>query len=255
MTDARLTLRQVRFEQKQFFRNPASAFFAMVFPVMFLVIFGSINRSSTIATLQGIAFNQFYVPAIIAFGVIGATYTNLAIAISIRRDLGVLKRLRATPLPAWVFISGVIGNAIVVSLILTVLTTVIGALFYGVSVPARELGLAIDVMAGALVFCALGLALATVIPNGDAAPAVTNFTLLPVVFISGTFGYIDPSSTISKIADLFPVKHFNQTVFAAFDPHGSGIGVSWRDLAVMGIWGVFGVVVALRNFRWEPRRG
>jgi len=255
VNDLVLVVKQVEYEQKQFRRNPASAFFAVFFPIMFLVIFGSINRNSRVELLGNINFNQYYIPSILAFGVMGATYTNLAVLIAIRRDSGVLKRLRGTPLPRWVFLAGIIGNAILVSFLLVAVTTAVGVLFYGVTAyPERWLGLALDVTLGGLSFCALGLAVASLVPNAEAAPAVVNAIFLPLVFISGTFFYLDPSSVLARVADFFPVKHFIGSTFTAFDPRHGGFGADGRDLLVLAAWGLGAALLALRRFRWEPAR-
>jgi ABC-2 type transport system permease protein len=254
VSDVALVLRQVRFEQRSFWRNPASAFFAFAFPLMFLVIFGSINRNSRIGTMGGIPYNAYYVPALITFGVIGACMTNISMSVTIRRDSGVLKRLRGTPLPPWVFMAGLIGSSAVVSAILAGLLTVAGMLFYGISVPRHPGTLLLVLVAGGMCFCALGLALSALIPNAEAAPAITNAVVLPLLFISGTFYPLDPASTLSHIADWFPMRHFALAVFAAFDPQGHQTGLPALHLWLMLIWGLVGVTVAVRRFRWEPNR-
>jgi ABC-2 type transport system permease protein len=255
MSDVALVARQVRFEQKTFWRNPASAFFAFAFPLMFLVIFGTLNRGARIQALGDIPYNAYYVPALITFGVVGACMTNISMTLTIRRDSGVLKRLRGTPLPAWVFMAGVIGSSAVVSAILAVLLTAAGMLFYGVSAPLHPATLLLVLVVGAISFCALGLALSALIPNADAAPAITNAVVLPLLFLSGIFYPLDPSSILSHIADWFPMRHFALAVFAAFDPQGNRSGLPALHLSAMLIWGVVGVAVAVRRFRWEPRRG
>ncbi|MBV8196190.1 MAG: ABC transporter permease, partial [Candidatus Dormibacteraeota bacterium] len=107
---------------------------------------------------------------------------------------------------------------------------------------------------GAMSFCALGLAMTVVIPNAEAAPAIINGVLLPIVFISGTFFPIDPTSVLTKIAEYFPVRHFITAMFDSFDPaHQFSSGISGNDLIIMAAWGVAGLFIAVRRFRWEPR--
>ena len=131
------TYRQIRWERKIFWRNPASAGFTFAFPLMFLVIFAAINGNSTVRLAHGTAkFAQYYVPAIVAFGVISACYSNLAFSISIRRERGVLKRVRGTPLSPTAYLAGIVGNAVIVSAILTVLTITLGLTAHGISVAA-----------------------------------------------------------------------------------------------------------------------
>jgi ABC-2 type transport system permease protein len=243
----------VRYEQKLYWRSPSSAMFTFLFPILLLVIFASLNAGSSLPRVGGISYNQYYVPGIAAFGVISACYTQLAIALAFRRDAGVLKRIRGTPLPPWIFMAGNVGSSLVVSAILVLLTTMVGVLFYGVTFPGRYGALLVSLLVGAFCFCAIGLALTTLIPVATAAPAIVNGLLFPIVFISGTFFPVSDSSWIGRIASVFPVLHFERAVFAAFDPRRTGPGFEPRALAVMIVWGVAALLLAVRRFRWEPR--
>ncbi len=256
MRSLRLALHQLRYEQKSYWRNPPSAFFTFAFPVMFLVIFASLNNGQTIDFMGGLAYNQYFIPGILAFGVISACYTNLAMTLSIRRDAGILKRLRATPLPVSSLVAGLLANAVVVAVLIVAITTAVGMLFYGVTFPGHWVALALALLVGVATFCALGIAVSSLIPNADAAPAVVNGVLFPVLFLSGVFFPIK-TGTLTRIADVFPVRHFVQAVFTAFDPrlpHGPAHGFAWTDLGVLALWAVGATVFALRRFRWEARR-
>ena len=246
--------RQIRYEQKLYWRSPSSAMFTFIFPILLLIIFASINRDTTLRALGGISYNQYYVPGIVAFGVISACYSNLAIALCFRRDSGVLKRLRGTPLPPWIFMAGTIGSSLVVSAILAALTIVVGVAFYGVVFPGRFGSLALTLLVGAFCFCSLGLAITALIPVATASPAIVNGVMFPILFISGTFFPVDPASWLGKIARIFPIRHFEEAMFAVFDPRLSASGPDAGSLLAMLAWGIIGVVVALRGFRWEPHR-
>jgi len=251
VNDASLLLMQVRYERKQYWRNPANAVFSVAFPAVILLVLGYLNRSYRIQYLGNVDFDQYYIPAISAFGIVGATYTNLAISIAVRRDLGILKRMRGTPLPAWAFFGGVIANAIVVSVLLTIATMLVGKLLFGVTLyPERWGGFAVGVVAGGLCFCALGLAISSFIPNADAAPAVANIIIFPIMFISGVFFPVTSDTTVDRIANVFPLRHLVSTLYAAFDPLHGGSGMVGRDLLIIAAWAVGGVIVALRRFRW-----
>ena len=256
MNSAAIALRQVEFEQKSFWRNPAAAFFAFLFPIMFLVIFATLFQSSIVKIGSKLVhFDDYYIPALVAFGVMGACFTNIAMSMSARRDSGILKRVRGTPLPPWAFVAGVIGSSIIVSIVLALLTTGFGILVYSVHVPQHIGAAAVTIGVGALSFCALGMAMTIVIPNADAAPAIVNGVLFPIVFISGTFFVVPPESIPAKIAQVFPVRHFINALFTAFDPaHQSASGFNGTDLLIMAAWGLAGVVIATRRFRWEPRK-
>jgi ABC-2 type transport system permease protein len=252
-----LAAHQLRYEQKSYWRNPASALFTFAFPVMFLVIFASLNAGQTIDFLGGLKYNQYYTPGIIAFGIISACFTNLAMTLSIRRDAGILKRMRGTPLPSVSLFGGLVANSIVISAILTAIVTTVGMLFYGVTFPGHWLALLVALVSGVVCFCSLGVAMSSLVANADAAPAVVNGVLFPVLFISGVFFPVRSGTVFATVADVFPVRHFTISVFAAFDPrvpHTVTQGFAWDDIAIVLLWGLVGAVVAVRRFRWEPRR-
>ena len=256
MNSTAIALRQVEFEQKSFWRNPAAAFFAFLFPIIFLVVFATLFKGSKAQVgAVTVSYDDYYIPALVAFGVMGACFTNISINISLRRDTGILKRMRGTPLPPWAFIAGVVGSSIIVSIVLTVLTTVFGIVVYGIHTPDHILAAAVTVAVGGLVFCALGLAMTIAIPNADAAPAIVNGVFLPIVFISGTFFPVPDTSVLAKIAEVFPVRHFINAMFTAFDPaRQSSSGFNGTDLLIMAAWGAAAVVIAASRFRWEPRK-
>ncbi|MDQ4006365.1 MAG: ABC transporter permease [Actinomycetota bacterium] len=254
MSDLGLALRQVRYTNKAFWRNPANAFFTFAFPLMFLVIFTAIFGNDTI---PGTDFSTatYYVATIGTFSIITATYTNLAINVSFSRDQGVLKRIRGSPIPGWVYLSGRISHAIVVSFILIAIVMAFGALFYDAEITTRTLpSFLLTVALGAATFSGLGLALTAAIPNADASPAVVNASILPLLFISGVFIPLeDPTAWYVTLSKGFPVYHFAEAMKAAyFSPSGGGF--EGGHLLVMAAWGVAGVILATLFFSWEPRR-
>ena len=246
--------RQITWEQRTFWRNPAAATFTFAFPLMFLVIFTAINGNDRVRVAgHAVRFAQYYVPSIVSFGLISACYTNLAFVLCIRRETGILKRTRGTPLSPVDYLAGIVGNVVIVALILTALTMLLGVIAYGVTFPGRYLGLIVTIAVGAFCFSAIGVLVSTVVPNEDAAPAVINFLLFPLLFISGTFGVIRNTSLLGRIAAVFPIRHLLQQMVAVFDPFASGTGISLVHTAVMLGWGVGALLLALRRFRWEPR--
>ncbi len=250
-----LALHQFRFDQKTFWRNPASVFFTVMFPVMFLVIFDLVFGGNDTINGLGVNVSTYYVPAILTLAVVSATFQNLAMSVTIDREFGILKRGRGTPLPDWVFFAGRIGNSLVVSFVMLVLLGAIGRIAYGVEIPWDRLPAVIVTLAiGAAAFCCLGLALTGAIPSQSAAAPITNIAIFPLYFLSGVF---IPESEIPDgvlhVADIFPVRHFFEAFFTAWDPGTMGAGFEWGDLAVVAAWGVAGLLIALRTFSWTPR--
>ncbi len=256
MRDLGLAFRQVWYINKAFVRNPAALFFTLIFPIMFLVIFTVIfgNGHLQVAPGKTVRVATFYVPAIAAFSVVNACYTNIAISLSASRDLGALKRIHGSPLPVWSYMFARILHAVAMAIVLVIICAVFGALFYGATLPTSTLpAFVLTLVVGAAVFSALGVAVTAVIPNADAAPAVVNGTILPLLFISNVFIPLEnPSGWIDVVGKIFPLRHFADAMIGSFFQL-SGSGLHANDLYVMLAWGVGGLLVALRTFRWEPR--
>ncbi len=260
MKNLGLAFRQVRYENKMFWRNPAAAFFTFVFPLMFLVIFNLIFGGSgdTTARFGGpreVSLSTFYVPAVVAFGVISACYTNIAIGLVFARDEGQLKRMRGTPLPASVYLFGRIAQAIIVAVILVIIVVAFGRLFYDVELPGHTVGaFVVSLSVGAACFSALGIAVTALVPNPDAAPAVINATILPLLFVSDVFIPIqDAPDWLGTFANIFPVRHLSNALVETYNPFATGSGFMKYDLIVMGAWGAAAVLLSIRFFSWEPR--
>ena len=245
---------QLRFINKAFWRNPASAFFTFAFPLMFLVIFTSLLGHGHI-DLPGrvVDTSTYYVAAMASFAVISACYTNIAIGLTVQRDTGVLKRTRGTPITSSVYIASRLIHALFVAVILVVITSAFGRLFYSASIPtgADLVRFLVMLVVGALSFTALGFAVTAAIPNADAAPAIVNASILPLLFLSGIFIPIGKNapSWILWIAKIFPVRHFALGMQAGF----LGTTFHWSDVAIVALWGLGGFIISRRFFSWEPR--
>lgn len=254
-----LAVRQVRYENKAFWRDPAAAFFTFVFPLLFLVIFTTIfgDDTSTLPTGQEVSNSTYYTATILAFSVITACYTNVAMAVTAARDLGVLKRVRGTPLPAWSYLLGKVLHSIAVMVLLVAIVVAFGAIAYDVELPTTSLpAFLVTLAVGAASFCALALAFTALIPNAEAAPAVVNASILPLLFISGVFIPTDDGPAwLRAVANVFPVRHFLEAVIESFLPPPSNTaGWLLGDLAIVAAWGAVGLLLAARFFSWEPRR-
>jgi ABC-2 type transport system permease protein len=249
-----LTLFQLRYVNKAFWRNPASAFFTFTFPLMFLVIFTALLGHGQVL-LGGHLVHQsaYYVAAMGAYAVITASYNNIAISLTFQRDAGVLKRTNGTPLPGWIYFTAKVLHALLVSLLLVAITVTFGKVAYQAEIPtgAPLLRFLATVAVGAASFSALGFAITVVIPNADAAAPIVNATILPLLFLSGIFIPLGDNAPawITWIARIFPVKHFADGIQAGF----LGTALHWSDVLVLAVWGLGGLLVALRFFSWEPR--
>lgn len=257
MKPVRLVLAQLKYQERAFRRNPAAAFFTIAFPLIFLVILNVIFGGNDFeAGDRIISGATFYIPAIAALTVVNSCYTSIAMSWVFDRDGGVLKRIRGSPLPGWAFLLGRIGHAVVLMLVLLALVVLFGWLFYDVDVPGQTMPAVLVTLAvGAFSFCALGFAIASVVPNSDAAPAVVNGSILPLLFISDVFIPPDAGTPawVEHVSSVFPVRHLSEALQTGFNPFTTGAGFEPVHLGVLAAWGVVGLLFTMRLSSWEPR--
>jgi ABC-2 type transport system permease protein len=247
--------RQFRFTNKAFWRNPASAFFTFIFPLLFLVIFTALlgNSDFQLTPTLTIKTSTYYVFSMAAFGLISACYTNIAISVVFAREGGILKRLRGTPLPARSYLTARVLHATFVGFLLVAITVVFGRLVYHAHLPGATDALLfiVTLLVGAGCFAAIGLAVSGIVPNEDAGPPIVNAIILPLLFLSGIFiASQNTPSWVDWVGRIFPVKHLVDAMRASY----LGAPFHWSDILVMAIWLVGAVVVASRTFKWEPAR-
>ena len=261
MSDARsrisLLRTQTGYQNKIFFRTPIAAFFTIFFPLIILVVFGLVFGNQYIEEL-GVTSAQYFAPAMAVFAAVSASYTNIATTTAYQRDMGILKRVRGTPLPAMTYMGGKIISSVEIAVLSVIVMMGVGIAFYGVEIYARTLPAAIvTFLIGVGTFAALGLLVAALVPSGEAATAVTNATLLPLAFISGVFfpPVGDAPGWLTAVANFFPLKHFAEPFTQAFNPTYTGSGWEWADLAYMLLWGVVAALLAVKLFKWEAPAG
>jgi ABC-2 type transport system permease protein len=253
---AALVGHQLRYDLTAFFRNSQARFFTLALPVAFLLIFATVFRDKTVPLPGGVIHTSvYYVPGIIALGIIQAAVSNLALSVITQRESGILKRRRATPVSAGVLIASRALTAVIVALVMTGVLAAIGWFVYSAHIPAgHAAALVVTVLVGAASFGAVGFALTTIIRGADSAqPAIAAITL-PLYFISGVFlATTLLPHWLLNVAGVFPVRPFQQALLAAYNPYSSGSGFAGLDLLIMAAWGVAGLLIATRRFRWTPQ--
>jgi ABC-2 type transport system permease protein len=253
-----MLLRQVRHQLTMFWRVPVAVFFTVALPIVVLVVFNAVFGGGTISDPAGEwPISQFYVGALAAFTAVSATYTNLANMVPIRREEGVLKRWRATPLPVWTLVAGHVLAAVVIALAGATTVMLLGVVAYDVSVDIAALPAALVTFLVAVAsFAALGMAVAALVPSASSASAVANATILPLAFVSNVFIPLDDAPRwIDVVGDVFPLKPFVEAFQASFHPSAPATSPEWSSLGVIALWGVAGAVVALGRFRWDAAPG
>jgi len=256
-----LGLRQSQVELKQFLRSREAVVFTVVFPVMLIVIFGSIFKGDL---GDGVKFTQYFVTGMIASGLMVVGFQSLAIQIPIERDRGVLKRLRGTPMPPAAYFLGKIGMVFVTAVAETVLLLAVAVPLFGVTLPstaARWATFAWVSLLGITACTLCGIAFSSVARTGRSAPAVVTPVALVLQFISGVFFVFTSLPTwMQQIAALFPLKWMCQGMRSVFLPDSFASqepGGSWelgKVALVLAAWCVGGLILCLLTFRWTDRR-
>ena len=244
-----LLFHETRNQQRLFWRSGESAFFTFLLPIVFLVLLGSVYGDRTIAGIDGASY---LLAGMLGYGIVSTAFAGLAINLVIRRESGVLKRVRGTPLPTSAYLAATMLSTLVVIGVMTVVQLLIGRYAIGATLPTAPASFALALLVGTACFAALGLAVTGLVRSGEGSSAVITAIYLPMTFISGSFFDVDTMpSFLQAIADVLPLTYLLRWIRDSLI-EGQGIGSSWTPLGVLLGWGAVGVVVALRTFRWEP---
>jgi ABC-2 type transport system permease protein len=253
-SDLRLVGRQVYYEQLNFWLNPIGAIFTVGFSVVFLVLVGSSAGHQHSSAIGGRLVIDYYVPGFIAYGVMAACFNMLAINLVMRREMGLLKRVRLSPLPTWAMMAAVSANALIISAVQVVLVLSIGRIAYKVPLPHNLPAFVVVLVVGAASFTALGLGLSTLIPNQEAGAPVTSIVFFVLLFLSGLWFPLAANSGLAKFSSYLPVRHMIVGVYNASIVEKGTSSWPWNDILAMAIWGVAAVVVAARRWSWAPHQ-
>jgi ABC-2 type transport system permease protein len=245
----RLFLHELGAQQRVFWRSREAALFVFLFPLLLFMLLGSVYNGK----IDGVPAARVLLAGLIGYGCANTAFAGLAIQLVTRRENGILKRLRATPLPTGTYISGTLASTLVVFAVQTLALIMLGRVAYGTPLPTAWASLAAAVVIGAVSFAALGVAIAAVIRSAEGSSAVVNFILLPMAFLTGAFGPTRHYPEVLRvIGDVLPLKYFLDIVDAVY-LRGRGIWTEPRALAILGAWAATGLVVGALKFRWEPR--
>jgi ABC-2 type transport system permease protein len=243
--DLRLTGWQVRYQQLSFWRNRRAAFFSLVFPAMFLAIFGGLNSGATLDVRNHLSFIDFYTPGIMAYAVLLICFNSTALIFATLRTDGTLKRVRTTPLPWIAYVAGAIASTTIVLLLSIVLLFVLGVPVFGAHVPGEKMiGLLATLALGTVAFTTLGIAASRLIKSPSSGGGLISVVTLPMVFVSIIWFPLDGApQAVQDIAKALPLRPLADGMQAAFDPRFHGTGIVGNDLLTLGVWCVIGLVL------------
>jgi len=245
----RLFVHQLRAEQLQFWRSREAAIFIFVFPMLLFVLLGSVYSG----TISGHPARQLLLTGMLGYGAANTAFAGLGVILVVRRETGILKRIRSTPLPAATYLAATLTSMLLIFVLQAVLLFTLGRVFYGTPLPHQVVSLALALLFGTAVFAALGLAAAALIRSAEGSSAVLNTVLLPMAFLSGSFGPRGRYPEVLRaIGDALPLRYLLELVNGVYLDHRA----PWHHgtaAAVLAAWGVAGLLVAVRRFGWEPR--
>jgi ABC-2 type transport system permease protein len=232
-----------------FWRNRESSFFVFAFPIVLFLLLGAVYDGE----IEGYRASDLLLVGMLGYGAANTALAGLAIMLVIRREMGLLKRVRSTPMPPTAYLGATLVSILIVFALDAIVLFAIGVLLFGADGPENVVSLVLVLLVGTLAFAGLGLGLAALIRSADGASAVVNLIVLPMAFLSGAFV---PSQEypqwLQDVSEVLPLKHL---ITLVTDVYLDG-EPAWENpvgIAVVVGWGLLGLVVAIRRFDWAPR--
>jgi ABC-2 type transport system permease protein len=246
---------QLRGEQRLYWRSRELAFFTFIFPLLIFVLLGSVYGHDKIKSEGNVKGSSYLLAGVLGYGVAATALGGLAIWLVIRREDGILKRVRGTPLPPATYLAAVLVSILIVYALEAIALILLARVLFHVGLPHRVFSLALAIVLGTLAFAAMALALSGLIRSAEGSSAVVNAVYLPMAFISGSFWSVHSyPRALRAIADVLPLTYFIR-LMRDIVLRNVEIWSRPEAVAIVAAWGVGGLIVALRRFRWEPREG
>jgi ABC-2 type transport system permease protein len=248
----RLFSHELRYELRLYSRSRELAFFTFLLPVILFLLLGFAYGDDE---LNGVKGSDYLLTGTLGYGVVATAFAGLTIVLVIRREDGILKRLRSTPLPAPVYLTAVLATTMLAFLVQAVFIVVVGMTAFGASFPSHVVSLVLSLILGTATFAALGVGLTGLVKRAEGASAVVNAIYFPMLFLSGAFFERDTfPGFLQAVADVLPLTYFIDLVFGVVY-EGDQIWDRLDDVAVLAAWGLAGALLAVRRFRWTPSEG
>ena len=248
-----MLVHQLVFEQRVFWRSREAAIFIFIFPLLLYVLLSSVYGDEVELDGEILPAGDVLLAGLFGYGAANTAFGGLAILLVGRREMGLLKRLRSTPLPPATYVAAVLLSFLVLFTLQAIALLVIGKVMFDASPPENWLGFAGAIVLGVACFACLGLAAAALIRSAESVAAVVNVALLPMAFLSGSFGPTgDYPGVLQAIADVLPLKYFLDVVNGIY-LDGESLFADPTALGIVAAWGVASMAIALRRFGWIPR--
>ena len=251
---ALLAAGQVRYQLLLLARSPLGFFTTLVVPVLLFVCLNLLTPDTVAAMPGDMRYVQFLTPAVATFCLLNACYVNTVTGIVLDREAGILKRLRGTPLPAWAYLAGRFGAALVTAAAAMTVIGLIAVAFFDVTIVWSAFGYLLGVSGfGIASFYLLGVAVTILVPKSETALPVAYGTMLPLAFISDVFfSSAHAPGWLHDLASALPVAPIARAMEATFDPTIDSWPVSAAGMLSTAGWSLGAIVVIALAFRWEP---
>jgi ABC-2 type transport system permease protein len=259
MSDVGLVLVQARYAILATLRTPRALLFGALFPLIFLLLFNSLftNGGPQTTTVDGrtIDVHSYFTAGLIAYALALSCFSTPLMTLVAARERGQLKRQRGMPPPTWTFVAAQVLRSVAFALVVGGIMIAIGIALYGVDLPAQTVpGFVICLALGTATLSALGIAATAFAKNEDSAQPIGAFTVVMLSFVSGIFIQLDTlPNFLQEVGRLFPLYHVAQGLQSTVATDPSGIGLPSGDAVALVIWGLGGIWVAARRFKWEPQ--
>jgi ABC-2 type transport system permease protein len=232
-----------------FWRSREAAVFIFVFPLLLYALLGSVYGDE----IDGVPAEDVLLAGLFGYGAANIAFGGLAITLVLRRESGVLKRLRSTPLTPAAYLVAVLLSTLVTFALESLALLLLGGLAFGASMPENVLGFVGTILLGVACFAGLGVGAASLIRSGEGVSAAVNVVILPMAFLSGSFGPTNEfPAVLQAVADVLPLTYFLDITYGVYIA-GDSFFADPTALLVVCAWGVAGALVAWRRFGWMPR--
>jgi ABC-2 type transport system permease protein len=245
-------LKMTWMEAKLFLREPASAFFTLIFPLLMLLIFGTIYGSQP--PIPGAGTTQEAIGSLIPgfsamiIGMIGLMPVTITMATY--RENGILRRLRTTPVSPLIILAAQVLVVFAMTCLGMLLLVVVGKVLYHINFSGNPFSLLAGFILGSLSFFGIGFILAGTLPTARTAQIVGMVILYPMLILSGAAWPRElMPAAVQKIAAYLPLTYVVNLL------RGLWVGEGWSqhllDVVILAILLLVGVIVTIKTFRWE----
>jgi ABC-2 type transport system permease protein len=237
-------------EAKLFLREPVSAFFTLVFPLMYLLLFGAISGNEPTPQFGGQRTIDASIPGLAAMIICITGLMSTTMTMSTYREKGVLRRLRTTPVsPLVVLVAQVIVVLAMTALGMLLLVTA-GELLYHVRFEGNAFSLLAGFVLSSLSFFGIGFILAGTMPTTRSAWVVGMVLLYPMLLLSGAFFTVELLPVaVQKVSTFIPLTYVVNLL------RGLWVGEPWGqhllDVGVLAGMLLLGIIISAKTFRWE----